>query len=374
MAKPITWIGLDAHKKAIEVVRLVGDAQESDSWQVENTAKAIARLARKLRREAGEGEIRCCYEAGPLGFTLKRRLEGTGEGIVCEVIAPSLIPVKPGDRVKTDRRDARKLAVNLRSGELTEVHPPSPAEEAVRDLCRCREDARADLLRARHRLGKFLLRRGYVWSEGRAWSQRHRSWVKSLRFEESADQVTFQDYQTTVENGEERVLELDRAVQHAADQEPYRTPVGWLRCYRGIDTITALTIVAELHGVERFPTARALMAYLGLTPSENSSGERTRRGAITKTGNAHVRRVLVEAAWSQRHRPAVGLPLKKRRLGQPAPVIAQADRAMRRLNRRFVKMLHQNRPPGKIVVAVARELVGFIWATLRSQNLESVRP
>jgi transposase len=198
--------------------------------------------------------------------------------------------------------------------------------------------------------------------------------VKSLRFEESADKVTFEDYETTVEKGEERVLELDRAVKHAADQEPYRVHVGWLRCYRGIDTVTALTIVAELHGVERFPTARALMAYLGLTPSVNASGERTRRGGITKTGNAHVRRVLVEAAWSQRHKPFVGLPLRKRRLGQPELVIAQADRAMRRLNRRFVKMLHQNKPPGKIVVAVARELVGFIWATLRSQNLETVRP
>src|SRR5262249_7852268 len=154
-----------------------------------------------------------------------------------------------------DRRDALRLAMNLRSGSLTEVHPPSPSEEAVRDLCRCREDAREDLLRARHRLVKFLLRRGYVWNQGSAWTRAHRSWVKSLRFEESADKATFEDYLTTVETAEERVRGLDRSVEQAADQEPYRTPVGWLRCYRGIATVTALTIVAELHGVERFPTA-----------------------------------------------------------------------------------------------------------------------
>jgi transposase len=282
--------------------------------------------------------------------------------------------MKPGERVKTDHRDALKLVVNLRAGTLTEVHPPSPAEEAVRDLCRCREDAREDLLRARHRLAKFLLRRGYVWSEGRAWSQSHRRWLKSLRFGENADEVVFQDYLTTVETAEERVGGLDRSMEQAASCEPFRTPVGWLRCYRGIDTVTALTIIAELHGVERFPSARELMGYLGLVPSESTSGERTHRGPITKTGNTHVRRVLVEAAWSQRHRPAVSSVLRKRRMGQPTTVIAHADRAMRRLNRRYVKMLHENKPQGKIVVAIARELAGFIWATLRSQRLETTRP
>jgi transposase len=367
MADAIPWVGLDAHKRAIEVRRMVGESQESDRWEIPNTPQAVERLARKLRREAGGGEIRCCYEAGPLGFTLQRRLEGSGQGIVCEVIAPSLIPVKPGERVKTDRRDALKLVTMLRAGVLTEVRPPSPAEEAVRDLCRCREDARADLLRARHRLGKFLLRRGYAWTQGRAWTQAHRSWVKSVRFEEAADEVTFQDYLTVVERGEERVRQLDQAVEEASRRDPYRTPVGWLRCFRGIDTVTALTVVAEVHGIERFATARALMAYLGLTPSVSASGEKTRRGAITKTGNTHVRRVLVEAAWSQRHRPNVSRALRKRREGQPDWVIAQADRAMRRLNRRYVKMLHENKPQGKIVVAVAREMVGFIWGTLRTQ-------
>jgi len=368
MAEAITWVGLDAHKQTIEVARLVGESRESDRWQVENIAKAVGKLSRKLRREAGGGEVRCCYEAGPLGFTLQRRLEDSDEGIVCEVIAPSLIPVKPGERVKTDRRDALKLATMLRAGVLTEVRAPSPAEEAVRDLCRCREDARADLLRARHRLSKFLLRRGYVWTGGVAWTQRHRTWVKSLRFEQTADEITFQDYLMVVESAEERVRRLDQAMEQAAQREPYRTPVGWLRCFRGIDTVIALTVVAEVHGIERFLTARALMAYLGLTPSVNASGKKTRRGAITKTGNAHVRRVLVEAAWSQRHRPTVSRALRKRREGQPDWAIAQADRAMRRLNRRYMKLLHENKPQGKIIVAVARELVGFLWATLLAKQ------
>ncbi len=174
MLEAITWVGLDAHKKSIVVSRLAGEGREADRWQVDNTLKSIQKLARKLRREAGNGEICCCYEAGPVGFTLQRRLEECGQGIVCEVIAPSLIPVKPGERVKTDYRDALKLAMALRAGTLTEVRAPSTAEEAVRDLCRCRESARDDLLRARHRLGKFLLRRGFVWTQGRAIDRRHR--------------------------------------------------------------------------------------------------------------------------------------------------------------------------------------------------------
>jgi transposase len=356
---------MDAHKKSIEVARLVGGARESDRWQIENTPKAIGRLARKLRREAGAGEVRCCYEAGPLGFTLQRQLESSGEGIVCEVIAPSLIPVKPGERIKTDQRDAVKLVTNLRAGTLTEVRAPSPAEEAVRDLCRCREAARADLLRARHRVSKFLLRRSRIWTGDRhAWTQKHRAWLKALRFEQPADEVTFQTYLTVVEQGEERVRRLDEEVEQAAQAEPYCTPIGWLRCFRGIDTVTALTVVTEVHGIQRFTNARALMAYLGLTPSVHASGDRTQRGAITKTGNAHVRRVLIEAAWSQRFRPWVGPALRKRREGQPDWVIGHADRAMRRLNRRHMKMVHENKPAGKIAVAVARELVGFLWATL----------
>jgi len=358
-----TFVGMDAHKKAIHVAMLLPGQREPVEWQVANEPAAIRRLAKRLEREA-PGEVRCCYEAGPCGYVLQRELEAAG-GVICEVIAPALVPIKPGERIKTDRRDARKLAVSLRANDLTTVHPPTPADEAVRDLCRCREDAREDLLRARQRLGKFLLRRGRVYTIGkRAWGLLHRQWLKGLKFEHAADQVTTEDYLAAIEQLEERLRGLDQRLAALAEQDPYREPVSWLRCFRGIDTVTAIALVAELHDFRRFQTARALMAYLGLVPSENSSGERHRRGAITKAGNAHVRRLLIEAAWHYRHRPGVGVGLRRRRQGQPSAIIAIADRAQHRLCRRFRHLTERSKPFNKAVVAVARELIGFVWAAL----------
>ena len=363
MSKGITWVGLDVHKKSIQVAVLVGESQQAEVWQIETSERAVRRLARKLRKGT-VGEIRCCYEAGPAGYTVQRWLEGAKAGIVCELIAPSLIPVKPGERVKTDRRDAIKLAKMLREGSLTPVGPPTAAEEAVRDLCRCREDAQQDLLRARHRLNKFLLRRGLIWSGAAAWTQRHAIWLRSLRFEAEADRMVFADYLQVVELALERVKRLTAALEQAAACEPYATPVGWLRCFRGVDTVTALTVVAELHGVERFASARKLMGFLGLTTTVYNTGEKRRHGPITKTGNAHVRRVLVEAAWCQRYPAVASRALRRRRQGQPAEVIAIADRALRRLHQRYWH-LTVRKPHGKVVVAVARELAGFLWAALR---------
>lgn len=371
MGKSITWVGLDAHKKSITVARLTGRRKRVETWTVSTEQRAVRRLVRKLRREAGEGEIRCCYEAGPLGYVLQRWIEGAGAGVICEVVAPSLIPVKPGERIKTDRRDAQKLAELFRGGLLTKVHPPTASQEAVRDLCRCRVDAKQDQLRSRHRLKKFLLRRGLIWNQGSSWTLRHMAWLRRLSFEESADRVVFQDYLRTVEEAAERVKRLDLVLEETARQEPYAEPVGWLRCLRGVDTVTALTVVAELHGIERFSTARELMSYLGLTPSEHSSSDKVRRGKITKAGNSHVRRVLVEAAWSQRYQPRVGRTLRRRREGQPAWVIREADRAMHRLNRKYQRLFQEGKKPqGKVVTAVARELVGFMWAILRMPGAE----
>ncbi len=364
----ITFVGMDAHKKAINVAMLLPGKREPVEWQVANEPAAIRRLAKRLSREA-PGEVRCCYEAGPCGYVLQRELEAAG-GVICEVIAPALIPIKPGERIKTDRRDARKLAVSLRADDLTAVHPPTPADEAVRDLCRCREDAREDLMRARHRLGKFLLRRGRVYTIGkRAWGLLHRQWLKGLKLEHAADQVTFEDYLAAIEQLEERLRGLDQRLAALAEQHPYREPVGWLRCFRGIDTVTAIALVAELHDFRRFQTARALMAYLGLVPSENSSGERHRRGAITKAGNVHVRRLLIEAAWHYRHRPGVGAGLRRRRQGQPSAILTIADRAQHRLCRRFRHLTERSKPFNKAVVAVARELIGFVWAALYPATL-----
>jgi transposase len=355
-----TDVGLDTSKKSIQVAMLVGGRREPLEWELANEPAAVKRLARRLLHEA-VGELRVCYEAGPCGYTLQRQLRAAGVESI--VVAPSLVPVKPGERIKTNRRDARKLAQALRADGLTEVHPPTLEEEAVRDLSRCREDAREDLLRARHRLGKMLLRRGLV-HDGKAWTDTHRRWLRCLGFEHEADRAVFGDYLQAIEHLEERLRGLEDKLVALSEKAPYREPVGWLRCFRGIDTVTAMTLVTELHDFRRFESPRGLMAYLGLVPSENSTGEKHRRGAITKTGNSHARRVLIEASWHYRHRPAVGRRLRKRRDGQPGWVIAVADRAQLRLHKRFWKLALHGKSTNKAVTAVARELAGFIWAAL----------
>jgi transposase len=358
----ITWVGMDAHKNSIKVAALVPGQDNPIEWTEDTTAEAILRLARRLQR-LSPGEVRSCYEAGPTGYALQRRLRAAGLG--CTVIAPSLTPVKPGVRIKTDKRDARKLAELLRAGLLTEVHPPSENDEALRDLCRCRDDVRVDLLRARHRLSKFLLRRHCVYRQTKHhWGGRHLAWLEQLRFDDTVSQATFDSYFLAVQQMEERQRQLDLRLTEFGGQEPHRQPVAWLRCFKGIDTVTAVCLVAELHGFARFRSPRQLMAYIGLVPSEDSSGEHERRGAITKSGNRQVRRLLVEAAWHHRHRPALSAPLRTRREGQPARILAIADRAQERLCARYRRMSEHGKVHHKTVVAMARELAGYIWAML----------
>jgi transposase len=356
MADVITYVGIDAHKKDLQVAMLVGHARTPETWTVANEPRAIQRLLRKLERDA-PGAVQCCYEAGPCGYALQRQLQ-RGR-IRCQVIAPALIPRKAGERIKTDRRDARKLAELLRAGLLTEVRPPTPADEAVRDLVRARDDAREDLQRCRHRLDKLLLRRGRHFA-GRNWTQAHRAWLKTLPWEHAAETQVVDDYLLAIDQLQARLAELDGHLAEIADTAPYAEPVAWLRCFRGIDTLTAITVVAELHDFRRFVTPRALMAYLGLVPSEYSSGTQTSRGPITKTGNGLVRRVLTEAAWHYQHRPGLGLGLIRRRAGQPARVIAIADKAQQRLCRRFRRLTAEHKPRPKVAVAIARELAGFL--------------
>jgi transposase len=340
---------------------LVGDQKTPVTWHVANEPNAVRRLVRKLERNA-PGPVQLCYEAGPCGYALQRQV--TTPRVRCQVIAPALIPRKPGDRIKTNRRDARKLTELLRAGLLTEVRPPTPEEEAVRDLCRARDDAREDLLRARHRLGKLLLRRGLHYS-GRNWTRAHRQWMNSLPWTQSAERVVVDDYLLAIDHTQARLIELDAQLTEIAQADPYREPVGWLRCFRGIDTLTAILILAELHDFRRFHSARALMAYLGLVPGEDSTGEKHRRGRITRTGNALVRRLLVETAWHYQHRPGIGVALARRRKGQPRHVIGIADKAQQRLCRRFRRLAEHHKPAPKIAVAIARELAGFLWAALQ---------
>ena len=361
MKNVTTYVGIDAHKKDLFVAMLIGAQTTPVTWQLANEPHAVRRLVRKLERDA-PGPVRVFYEAGPCGYALQRRM--ITDRIACDVIAPALMPRKPGERVKTNRRDARKLVELGRAGLLTAVQPPTPEDEAVRDLARARDDAREDVQRCRHRLGKLLLRRGLHFA-GKNWSRAHRRWIDTLAWAHAAERAVVEDYLLAIDQLEARLTELDERLTEIAQADPYREPVAWLRCFRGIDTLTAMLILAELHDFRRFASAPALMAYLGLVPGENSSGEQHRRGRITRTGNALVRRLLVETAWHYQHRPSVGIALTRRRKGQPGRVIAIADKAQQRLCRRFRKLAAEHKPAPKIAVAIARELAGFLWAALQ---------
>lgn len=362
-----TFVGLDVHKKSINVAAiLVGEKRVTEEWQLENNPRAVKKMANRLKK-LSSGPIVAFYEAGPCGYAFLHQMEQLE--IDCRVIAPSLIPMKPGERIKTDRRDAAKLAMMGRAGLLTEIQPPTTEEEAVRDLSRAREDAKKDLLSARHRLSKMLLRHGYVFSDGKNWTQKHRIWLKGIRYDDILLQRVFDNYLLAIEQIEERVKILESHLEEVAQSAPYAERVGWLRCLRGVDTTAAMIILAELHDFRRFTNPRELMSYLGLTPSEYSSSDRKRKGSITKAGNSHARRILIESAWSYRYRPSVSGALKKRRDGQPPAVIAIADRAQQRLHKRYFKLTEgYHKPHNVAAVAVARELVGFIWAVLNHQS------
>jgi transposase len=367
--KDITYVGLDAHQETIRAAVLLPESAQPLEDKFANTPEGLRRFVRRLRRRAS-GEVVCAYEAGPLGYGLMRELEALEVG--CVVVAPALIPVKPGERIKTDRRDARKLAELLRSGLLTAVHSPTPEQEAVRDLCRAREAVKRDQTRVRHRLSKLLLRRGVRWTQGRrAWTRAHLEWLRGRRFEHAADQAILDDHLLALEQLESRLAALDGKLEATSREAPWAQPVAWLRCFRGIETLTALALLAEIHDWRRFASPRELMAYLGMVPSERSSGGKERRGKITRAGNTRVRRLLVEAAWHYRHRPAVSYRLRERRQGQPARVVAIADRAQHRLHARYLRLLARGKAHNLVVVAVGRELVGFLWAALNPKGFET---
>lgn len=358
MEQCITVVGLDVHKQTIVTGVLPAGAERVvEQSTFENDPKAIEKM---VRRVAARGPVVFVYEAGPCGYEVQRQIVALGHR--CAVIAPSLTPRRPGDRVKTDRRDAEKLARLYRAGELTTIWVPTRDEEAARDLVRVREDGLTDRLRARHRVSKFLLRQGRIYRETKAWGVAHRAWLSAQRFEWTPLQQTFNAYRRTLEDTEAHLHTLDQQVAELAQQAPYRTPVQYLRCLKGIDTLSALTLAVEAQGFPRFAQARAFMSYTGLVISEASSGEKIRRGHITKAGNAHLRRVLVEAAWSARHPHSMSRALAERRQGCPPAVVRIAKRAQERLHRKFRRLVSRNKLPQVAVVAVARELAGFVWA------------
>lgn len=361
MEKVTTHVGLDVHAERIVLASLTGQAKEPTVWDIPNDERAIRRTFHRLARQAYE--LRCCYEAGPCGFELHRQL--TAMSIECDVVAPSLIPVRTGDRVKTDKRDAVKLARLFRAGELTTITVPSVQQEALRDLLRARDDVRKDLVAARNRLAKFLIRHGHFFRGGRKkWTKRFWIWLRTLEFERETERLTFEHYVHQVEHQLERRAELDRHINRIAQTDAYAEPVARLACLRGISTLAAMVLLAEIGDFRRFGSPRQLMSFLGLVPREYSSGGKEKRGGLTKTGNTHVRRLLVEASWAYRHRPALGPRTKKALEGQPPAVTAYAKKAQVRLHRRFTRLLSRGKNGPLAAAAVARELSGFAWGIM----------
>jgi transposase len=361
MTKNIRYVGLDVHRDTIAVaVADSGRAGAESLGTIPHREEAVARLMRRL---GPARTLRVCYEAGPCGYGLYWQLAGLG--IACAVVAPTLVPVRTGDRVKTDRRDAVKLAQCHRHGALTPVWVPSPAQEALRDLVRAREVAKQDQLRARHRLGKFLLRHGRRDPQpGRAWTAPHLAWVRAQTFELLAQEAAFLDYLHEVDHAADRVRRLDQALDQAvATADPrQRAVIAALQALRGVSQVVAVTIVAEVGVLSRFARPKQLMGYSGMVSREDSSGPRVRRGAITKTGNAHLRRVVGEAAWAARYHPARSPALQRRQAALPAEVVAMAWHAQVRLHTRYRRLLGRGKVKQQVITAVGRELLGFIWA------------
>lgn len=371
MAKSITWVGIDDHKRSLTVAVLRGSrGRDPEIQTIINEDRALRRWVRKLVRGAGGGEIRMCYEAGPNGFALKRRLEAMGS-VVVEVMAPTLTPRRAGQRVKTDPIDARKLVQLFRSGELTDVATPSEEDEAARDLVRTYHRVTVEATRKRHHILKFLVRRGRIYRDGVHWTQKHRAWLAGQVWDSWKDEMSFMELRTGLRELEDRQARLEEAMERLAKEDGRAVAVGVLRCFHGIRTAAALTLVTEIFDVRRFVRPRALMSYLGYTPSVHQSDAKERRGGISKAGNRYARWLLGQVAWQYRHRPAVGAHLKRRRQGQPAWAIAIADRAHQRLHRRYWALLHRGKPVHVVITAIARELVSFVWEGLREAEARS---
>ncbi|NMI07918.1 IS110 family transposase [Paenibacillus sp. SZ31] len=354
------YVGLDVSKEKIAVA-VANEGREPAYFigMFPHTEKAVRKFIQTLTQDGSSLEI--CYEAGPTGYALYRLL--TQMGISCSVIAPSLIPSRPGDRVKTDRRDALKLAQLLRSGELQAVYVPTEADEALRDLVRAREDSKENLLRAKHRLTKFLLRHSIPGPEGvRRWSVKYWSWLKVLRLPNAVQQTVLQEYIHTIQEEMLRLGRLEKYMAQEAQSGPRASLITALQVLRGVALITAITLVAEVGSFLRFPKGSSFMSYTGLVPSEYSTGQTTRRGATTKAGNRHVRRAAVEAAWSYRYQPALKGKLLQRQQGQNAEVCAMAWHAQVRLHEKYRKLLSRGMNKNKVITAIARELSGFVWA------------
>jgi transposase len=361
------YVGLDVHKDSIVIA--AAEAGRSAGRLIGQLAHDVPKLLKALAKLGEPGVLHVVYEAGPTGYGLQRALSAKGYG--CEVIAPSLIPRRAGDRIKTDRRDCVRLAELSRAGELRAVWIPDAGDEAIRDLARAREDAVNARTQARHQLKAFLLRHEIRYGGKTAWSKAFYRWLGELNFGDPSSQVAFTEYHLAVQAGDQRLERLTKALTASVAGWRFEPVVQALQALRGIDVVSAIGLVAEIGDFARFDHPRKLMAYLGLVPSEHSSGDRLRKGSITKTGNAHARRLLTEAAWNYRFTPRIGRAAQARQEKLAEPIKAIAWKAQLRLSARYARLNGRGVHHNKVCVAVARELAGFVWAIAQTCSAQA---
>jgi transposase len=360
----LQYVGLDVHKESIKALVLEG---RNGGSELEKTLRnERAKIKAFFERLKDQGSVVVCYEAGCMGFELQRMLENMG--VRCLVAAPGLVPRRPGERIRTDRRDARKLAVHLRSGELTFIAIPTREDEGVRDYLRMHEDFKSDLKKTKLRLLNLLLRHNIIYKAGNHWTGKHELWLKSLSFDDPQLKETFDEYFFQLKDLEEKIARIKERIEQIALKDRYKEKVEKLKCFKGIETLTALSFIVEVGDFRRFMKAEEFMAFLGLVPSEDSTGEKRRQGGITKAGNVHLRKLLIEAGWHYQYYNAVSKRLAARRRGQDASLIAYANKAGRRLSKKFSRMIFRHKKPQIAVTAVARELAGFLWGMMVGQT------
>lgn len=358
--KSVFYAGMDVHKDTVRIAVLKGTGKET---VYEGTLKNdVGKIVKTVKAYSLKGDVVAGYEAGCMGYTLQRALAKAN--IECRVIPPNQVPRVGSQRIKTDSRDAVLIARMLKNNEGGGIHIPTPNDEATRDLLRCRDDIKLDMNRCKQRISKFLLRLGHIYDKESSWTKAHREWMKGLVFANALHKETFDQYYSYLVSLEDRLGRMDGRIKEIAVDPAYKEKIARLRCFKGIDYITSLALVCEVGDFGRFPTAAAFMAYVGLVPSEHSSGGTRRQGGITKMGNTHLRNLLIESSWHYRYFGSPSAALKTRREGNSEIVIDYADRALRRLQSKHARLVRIGKNSKTATAAVARELAGFVWGMM----------